>query len=222
MTACCTENVAVETTAAVGDDASASGAVLSNCFQHCYATKGTGCAAMCAGPCGASEEVVHGERCRMDGIGSTWKRQIRGRAGALVESGWTVNPGKAIWHQSAQEYVHGADIQILAANWKSARSRMNVESTHLKCGGAAPLDQLLSAATAVEAVDADAAKIGIAAAAVGVVAGEGAVALKLQRFLGRRSCLILFLIPIQILLRVLLLYRLRRQRQMPMTMRMLA
>jgi hypothetical protein len=180
MKASCIENVAAETIAAVGDDG-ASGAVLSNCFQHCYETKGTGCAAECEGACGVSEEVVHDERCRMDGIGSTWEPRTRGKAGALAEPGWKLNSGKASWHLTAQVYVHGADIQILVANWKSGRSRMNVGLTILNCGGAAPLDRPVPAATAAEeAVDADAnaaTMIDIAAAAA-VVEEEGADALR--------------------------------------------
>ena len=139
----------------------------------------------------------------------------------MAESGWKLNSEKASWYLSVQEYVHGVDIQIPVASWKSGRLRMDVGLSVLKSDGGALLVRV-SAATAAAAVDVDedaATMTGIAAA---VAAGEeGVAALRWQTFLGRRSCLIPFPILILLLLRALLLSRLTRQKQTSMTLRML-
>lgn len=162
----------------------------------------------------------------MGGIGSTWEMRTRGRVGALAESGWKLSPEKVSRCLSVQEYVHGADIQVPVASWKRGHLRMDVGSPMLTSDGAALLVRSVSAATAAVTVDVDedvATMTGIAAAvAAGFAAGEeGAAALRWQTFLGLRSCLFPFPIPILLLLRALLLTRLTRQKQTLMTLRML-
>lgn len=140
----------------------------------------------------------------------------------MAESGWKLNSEKASWDLSVQEYVHEADIQIHAASLKSGRLRMNVGLLMQKSDDAALPVRSVSAATAAAAVGVDeraATMTGIAAA---VAAGEEwAAALRWQTFLGLRSCLIPFPIPILILLRALLLSRLTRQKQTSMMLKTL-